>query len=442
MIVLKFGGKAMGTPEDLGACLDIMERNASRKPVVVVSAHGDTTDELHKLAHQALKGEIRPSRIRDYHLELAQEHGVASGVIDQLFMRLEALLHGIGLVKELTPRTMDHVLSFGEMLSCRIVAAALSVRGARAVPLNSYDAGLITDSDFGRAIPLPGIEEGIGKRIKGMEDIPVVTGFIAKDENGEITTLGRGGSDFTATLIASAIGAEEVEIWKSVDGVMTADPTLDDRALNIPELSFEEASELAYFGAEVLHPATLVPAIRKSIPVRVANIHRSEERGTVILSRPVITARLAKSIAYKEDVTLFHIVSPRLHSVPDVLSHALAILKECEVVAHMITTGEAGISLITQSGLGEEARECARARLTEIAEVRCEEGMAIICVVGDELRGNPRSIGRIFQALADSQVNARAITRSASEINVAFLVPKDDLSGAVRSLHSLIVEGS
>ena len=439
MIVLKFGGKAIGTAEDLGTCLDIIEGAAPRKPVVVVSAHGDTTNRLADLAKRALTGDIKTGKLRDYHMEIADEHGVAAGIIDPLFTRLEALLHGIGLVKELTPRTMDHVLSFGERISSRIVAAALTARGTRAVPLNAYDAGFVTDSNFGNAKPLPGIEESIEKHIEGVEDIPVVTGFIAKDRGGEITTMGRSGSDLTATLIAAAIGADEVEIWKSVDGVMTADPGLDDNAMNIPEISFDEASELAYFGAEVLHPASLVPAIAKDIPVRVANMQKRDEPGTVILSRPVITKRFAKSIAYKEDVTLFHLASPRLHSVPEVLAKALGILKEFGVVAHMITTGEASISLITQSGLASDVTERACAMLSGVADVRCVPKMAIVCVVGDELRGNAKSIGKIFGALAEAGVNAQAITRSASEINVAFLVPESDIKKTVCSLHSLMV---
>lgn len=439
MIVLKFGGKAIGEPEYLGRCLDMIEGAASRRPVVVVSAHGDTTDELEKLAQSALSGKIMTGRLREYHEELASEHGVDLTVIDPLLMRLEALLHGIGLVKELTPRTMDHVLSFGERLSSRIVAGALTARGTNAVAVNAYDVGMVTDSNFGSARPLSGVESVIAKSFKAIKDIPVVTGFIAKDGNGEITTMGRSGSDFTATLIAAAIGADEVEIWKSVDGVMTADPGVDGKACNIPELSFDEASELAYFGAEVLHPATLVPAIRKGIPVRVANILNRDDPGTVILDKPVITKEIAKSVAYKEGVALFHLMSPRLHSVPDVLGEALRILKEFGIVAHMITTGEASISLITQSGLAVETMRGACEKLGEIAEVNCVPNMAIVCVVGDELKGNPASVGRIFTALAEAGVNARAITRSASEINLAFLVPEADLEKSVKSIHSLIV---
>lgn len=438
MIVLKFGGQTIGTPERLSRSLDIIASETKRRPIVVVSAHGRTTDELIAVAKGAAQGQIRTGRIRESHTELAESCGVPRGVIDPLLTRLEALLHGIGLLKELTPRTMDNVLSFGERLSSRIVAAALSSRGIRAVPVNSYDIGLLTDSNYGSAQPLADVEGAISKNLTKETDVPVITGFIGKDEKGEITTLGRSGSDLTATIIASAVDAEEVVIWKSVDGLMTADPDIVKDARNIPEISFDEASELAYFGAEVLHPSALIPAIRKNIPVRVANVLKDNDRGTVILSRPVLTKNVAKSVAYKEDVTLIHLVSPRFHSVPDVLSRALQILKEERIVAHMITTSEAGISLITESGLRKDTLMRAEKRLSEIASAKCEPSMAIICMVGDELKGNADSIGKIFGKLAEAKINARAITRSASEINVAFLVPNERIGEAVRALHTLI----
>ncbi len=439
MIVLKFGGKTIGAAEGVSRCLDIVEREAERRPVVVLSAHGDVTDMLEAAARAALKGQIKSGAIRRFHEGLAADLDVSQGTIDPLLTRFETLLHGINLVKELTARTMDNVLSFGERLSTRVIAGALSARGRESTAVNAYDVGMRTDSNFGSAKPLEGIEKDISSGLRGVAGIPVVTGFLGKNEEGEITTLGRSGSDYTATLIASAIGAEEVVIYKSVDGVMTADPGIVPGARNIPRISFEEASELAYFGAEVLHPATLIPAIRHGIPVRVANVTRQDDAGTVIVSEPVVTGALAKSIAYKEDVTLIHLESPRLHSVPDVLNAALAILKERGVIAHMIMTSEAGISLITQPGLTDRVRKEVCEALEGIARARCEPGMAVVCVVGDELKGNPASIGKIFTALAEAGVNARAITRSASEINVAFLVAEGDINHAAKVLHSLIV---
>jgi len=439
MIVLKFGGGTLATSERLERCLDLIERSAERNPVVVVSAHGNTTDQLIDLARRAVKGEIRTGPIRDYHHELAGALGVAAGMIDALLDRLESLLHGIGLLKELTPRTLDHVMSFGEQLSSRTVAGALAARGYQALPVCSYDIGLVTDSRFGDATPLQQSAAEIKERLSGFEGLPVITGFLGKNQEGDITTLGRSGSDFTATYIGGALDAEEVIICKDVDGVMTADPTLDDRARNIPELSFEEASELAYFGAEVLHPAALLPAISKNIPVRVINAMRNDDVGTAILSNPVKTGAIAKSVVYKEDVTLLHLDSPRLHSVPRVLSDALATLGEEDIVAHMITTSEAGISLITQSGLDEARIGRAVELLSPVAPAGATSHMAIICVVGEELKGRADSVGRIFQGLAKASINARVITRAASEINVAFLVTNDEIPAAVKALHGLIL---
>jgi aspartate kinase len=427
MIVLKFGGGTLSTPERLERCLDLIEKASERDPAVVVSAHGKTTDQLIELARRAVKGGIRTGPIRDYHHELAEALGVAAGMIDSQLDRLESLLHGIGLLKELTSRTLDHVMSFGERLSSRIVAGALAVRGLKALPVCSYDIGLVTDSRFGDATPLAQSEAEIKERLSGFEGIPVITGFLGKNQEGDVTTLGRSGSDFTATYIGGALGAEEVIICKDVDGVMTADPTVEDRARNIPELSFEEASELAYFGAS------------KNVPVRVINAMRDDDVGTAILSKPVKAGSIAKSIVYKEDVTLLHLDSPRLHSVPQVLSDALAALEQEDIIAHMITTSEAGISLITQSGLDEKRIGRSVGLLSDIAPAESTPHMAIICVVGEELKGRADSVGRIFQSLASAGINARVITRAASEINVAFLVTNGEIATAVRALHSLII---
>ncbi|HPQ80439.1 MAG TPA: aspartate kinase [bacterium] len=439
MIVYKFGGQTIATPERLSRCLDLIEQASERKPVVVVSAHGDTTELLSEAAKGALAGRISIGGVRNMHIGLCEESGVAPGMVEPLLTRLEALLHGIALIKELTPRTLDNVLSFGERLSARVIAGALSQRGLEARPVAAYDIGMLTDSNFGNAAPLPGTREALAAGLKEGPAIPVVTGFIGKDREGNITTLGRSGSDFTATIIASAVGAEEVVIWKNVDGVMTADPSVEGAAENIPRLSFEEASELAYFGAEVLHPSTLVPAIQSGIPVRVANAFKEGDPGTTIFSHPVPTDRIAKSVAYKEDVAMFHLFSTRLLSVPDILGEALAALKETGVVAHMITTSEAGISLVAQSGIGERKLKEAEEALSRIAPVKSYADMAVVCMVGDELRGRTDSVGRVFAALAEAGVNPRAIARSASEINLGFLIENGRIPDAVRALHGLIV---
>jgi aspartate kinase len=444
MIVMKFGGGTLATRERMERCIALVEADTDRRPVVVVSAHGKTTDGLLEAAGRALAGAHESAildEVRALHLGLAAAYGVEATVLE-LLEQLEALLQGVALLRELTPRTLDRVLSFGERLSSTIFAAGLRARGLPGVAVTAYDAGMVTDSNFGGAAPLPEAEGRLREGIGRIDGLPVVTGFLGKNPQGEITTLGRSGSDFTATYVAAAIGAEEVVVWKDVDGVMTADPGLDDRALNIPELSFDEASELAYFGAEVLHPATLLPAIHKKIPVRVVNAFKAEEPGTVVLSHPVHSGRIAKSVVYKEDVTLLHLISPRLHSVPHVLGAALNVLEEEGIIAHMIATSEAGISLITQSGLSGERRDTALRRLGALAAVECLPSMAIICLVGEELRGCADPVGRVFDSLAAAGINGKVITRSASEINLAFLVEEAEIGPAVRSLHSLIVEGA
>jgi aspartate kinase len=440
MIVLKFGGGTLRSAERLERCLDLIEKRADQKPVVVVSAHGDTTDNLIRATQEALDGSIRTEALRTYHLELASRVGTPEGMVHPLLDRLESLLHGIGLLRELTPRTLDHVLSFGERLSSRIVAGGLTARGLRALPVCAYDIGMVTDSCFGGARPLPAAGAKLAEGIQRTDGVPVVTGFIGKNPEGEITTLGRSGSDYTATFLAAAAGAEEVIIYKDVDGVMTADPSVDDRARNIPELSFEEASELAYFGAEVLHPATLLPAIEKNIPVRAINALVDADTGTRILAGRVDSGHVAKSVVYKEDVTLLHLLSPRLHSVPQVLDAALLRLEEEEIVAHMIATSEASISLITQSGLDDRKRQRAVERLSDISKVWCTPKMAIVCLVGEELKGRADTLGNVFSALAKAGINARLITRSASEINLALLISDAEIPQAVRALHSLLLD--
>lgn len=439
MIVCKFGGVTLSTPEWVDLCLDRIEHLQDRQPILVVSAHGKITDQLVEAAKEAQQGRVRLGNIREYHLDLADALDVSHSMLNPLLDQLLSLLHGIALLKELTPRTMDHVMSFGERLSVRMIAGALTQRGIRALPVNAFDVGLITDDNFGAARPLPSSEAEVGAKLRAMDCMPVVTGFLGKNQAGEITTLGRSGSDYTATYVAAAVGAEEVLIFKAVDGVMTSDPGVVDGALNVPEMSFAEASELAYFGAEVLHPAAILPAIDKDIPVRVINAKKEGDRGTIILSRPVVSSRMAKAVVYKEDVTLYHMTSPRMHAAAFVLNDALRALADVGIAAHMVSTSSAGISIIAESGLDERRTKKPCAILEKIATTKCHHRQAIICMIGDELRGRHDAVARVFQVLSDAGINARVITRSASEINLAFLVANDEILPAVKALHQLLL---
>lgn len=439
MIVMKFGGSSISDAERIRHCAGLVRREIESEPLVVVSAIGGTTDMLVVAAERALSGEVDTSAIENTHYGTIDELGLDPRVVEPLLHRLSSLLHGVSLLGELTPRTLDSVMSFGERMSTRVMAAVLSEEGVPATAVSSYDLGLLTDSSHGAAAPLEGIEETIRGEIGKLSLVPVVTGFLGKDRKGSITTLGRGGSDYSASILGAAVGAREVQIWTDVDGVMTCDPSLCKDARSLPVLSFGEASELAYYGAEVLHPNTLLPAIRKHIPVRVLNTLRPDDPGTKIVPEPVPGERLAKSVVYKEDVCLISLSSPRLMSAVALLTSAFSILRELGVGIHMATTSEATVSLVTDGSYPEETLETARERLSGLGHVDLQGDKAIICVVGEELRGRAGVLARIFEAVSARGIKARMVSQSASELNVAFLADNAEIEPAVRALHEMLL---
>ncbi len=439
MIVMKFGGSSLGTPLRVRGAIDLVKRELPRNPVVVVSAHGKTTDALLGAARSALAGTVDTTEVEQYHLGLADELEVDHRVVNPLLNQLSQLLHGVCLLGELTPRTLDHVMSFGERMSSRMFAAALGAEGVPATAVNAWDVGLVTTSRHGCAAPLPGIDDRICHEIGKLGLVPVITGFLGKDERGNITTLGRSGSDFSASIIGAALDAEEIQIWTDVNGVMTCDPSLDPRARSLPLLSFNEASELAYYGAEVLHPSTLVPAIRKGVPVRVLNTGQPSDPGTTIVARPVMGDLMAKSVVYKENVCLIGMASPRLMSAVEMLARAFSVLEGHEIGIHMATTSEASVSMVTDRDTSCQVLDAAMDDLRKLGDVEIQSGLAIICVVGEELRGQPRVTGRIFGAVEARGVKPLMVSRSSLAINVAFLARNEEIEPAVLVLHELIL---
>lgn len=435
MIVMKFGGSSLGTPARIGGCVDLVEGEIRRSPIVVVSACGETTDALLAAAGKALEGTADGTPIRKIHADLLGGLALSGEILGGLLDELETLLTGISLTRELTPRTRDLVMSFGERLSARVFAGALSARGIAAGPVDSFEAGLVTTRSHGAAVPLPRSYGLLAGSLLGASGVPVVTGFLGADEDGAITTLGRSGSDYSASIIAKAVGAAQIQIWTDVDGVMTCDPCLDRGAASLRRLSFEEASELAYYGAKVLHRNTLVPAMEEGIPVRVLNTANPSDDGTMIVSRAEITERVAKSVVYKEDVCLVTLASLRLKSAAELLSASLDAMRSHGVGVHMATTSESTVSLVTENGFDPRSLAAALRSLEGLAAVRSEEGKAIVCVVGEELKGKAGVLGRIFSAVSARGIKARMVSQSASEINVAFLVDNDQVEAAVRALH-------
>jgi len=433
MIVMKFGGTSLGTPDTINTVMEIVRDRLADRPVVVTSAHAGVTNMLFDLADCAVRGRHDTFDLQQIHYNLIDPLGLERSIIQHDIDELEELLKGISYVKELTPRSLDYVVSFGEKFSTKIVAAYFSRNGLPAAAVNSYDLGLMTDSHFGDANPLSRSEAAIAENIaKYAEEVPIITGYIAKDENGDITTLGRSGSDLTASFIGAAAGAEEIQIWTDVDGVMTADPNIIENSSTISYLSFEEASELAYYGARVIHPSALVPAIKKDIPVRVLNTYKPEHPGTVILRRCEETPTAARTIVYKKDLTLINIVSTRMLLQHGFMARLFETLNRHRIVIDMIATSEVSVSMTTDTrrNLRSAVRE-----LSSYAEVTVEDQKAIVCVVGEGIRRDYGAPGRVFHALAVENVNIHMISQGATRINIAFLVDNADVERTIRTLH-------
>jgi aspartate kinase len=435
MIVMKFGGSSVGAPDRVARVVEIVRGRLPRKPVVVVSAFRGVTDDLLALGREALGGSLgRLDGIAARHRDAARELGVDAAPLEPLLAELAELARGVSLLKELTPRTLDRLAGYGERLAVRVVAAAFSKAGVPAVAVDASDAGLLTDERFGEAAPLPEADALLRASLSAPGPLRVVTGFIGRTKGGELTTLGRNGSDFTATIIGAALGAEEVEIWSDVDGIMTADPRLVPGARPLETLSFAEACELAYYGGKVLHPHTLVPAMRKGVPVRALNTFKPGHPGTRIVAAAAPAHGVPlKSIAFKRHQLILSASSPRMLSGPGFLARIFAVLARHDIDVDMVATSEVSVSATTgdEKGVAKAAEE-----LSAEFETSIERGMSVVCAVGDAIQSAPGVAAEIFGAMKTAGVNVRMISQGASKNNVAFVVEDKDVEPAVKALHA------
>jgi aspartate kinase len=446
MIVCKFGGTSVQDSVAIERVAGIIRGRLSQKPIVVASAMGKTTNGLLLAARTAADGKRTEAfeeleRLRRIHLAEAAKLGI-SGADDEVirtlnsyFDEMGSLLGGLSVLGELTPRSMDAMAAYGERLSTLIIARALGDRGVPARLLDSRRF-VITDDTFTRAAPLfertdPAIVEHVLPVVKAGE-VPVIQGFVGGTESGITTTIGRGGSDFSAAIIGAALDAYDIQIWTDVDGIMTTDPRMVPEAKRVRVISFDEAAELAYFGAKVLHPATILPAVRKKIPVRVLNSYRPEVEGTLISDEAPATENPVKSIAFKKGITVVNIASTRMLMAYGFLKAIFEIFDRHRVAVDVISTSEVSVSLTLDdtSRLWDVVTD-----LKRIGEVRIDGGKAIVCCVGDRLKDVPGIAHRIFSAVQD--VNVHMISQGASSINVTFVVDEDCLPRAVRSLHDV-----
>jgi len=356
------------------------------------------------------------------------------GAIRRGFDLLDDLLRGIAAVGELTPRTSDNVVSFGERLSSRIVAGTFAQHGLNGVRVDSR-ACIVTDDHYGKAVPQEAaIEKKLAELVLPVLEAgqtPVLGGFIGATAEGITTTLGRGGSDFTAALVGGGLHAGAIEIWTDVNGIMTTDPRICPDALRVKTISFEEAAELAYFGAKVLHPATILPAVQKSIPVWVLNSRNAQNEGTQITAMAPPCASPFKSIAAKKRLTIIDVVASRMLMTHGYLKAVFDVFDRYHCAIDMVSTSEVSISVTVDSNerLPEICEE-----LSKIADVKLEGHKALICMVGEDIRGRSGISGRVFSTIR--HVNVRMISQGASEINMSFMIEESDVEEAIRSLHA------
>ena len=444
-VVMKFGGTSVEDAAAVERVLAIVQAGLARHPVVVVSAMARVTDAL--LAAAARAGQDDPAgALEDLEPVLARYAEAARRLLPETGRNTyDALLAASRseLAADLArvardPAAPDAVAAQGERLCAALVAAALAARG---VPAREVDARrcILTDTRPGRAEPL--IPESAVATRAALEPliaagtVPVLGGYMGGTPEGVTTTLGRGGSDYSASLIGAALGAGEIQIWTDVSGVLTADPKVAPAARTIPRMSFAEASELAYFGARVLHPKTILPAIRHGIPVRILNSRAPEDEGTRVAAESEVVPHTVKAIAFKSGVSIVSVTSTRMLGAYGFLRALFEVFERHRTVVDLVATSEVSVSLSVDdtSTLPAILRD-----LAALGEPTVETGRAIICVVGEGMRGTPGIAARIFATIRD--INVSLISLGASRINVTFVVEESRAAEAVRRLHAALFE--
>jgi aspartate kinase len=444
---MKFGGTSVADADAIGRLAAIVQRqvhDAGRPPVVVVSALAGVTDRLIAAAHAA--GDEDGERavadlgeLCDRHLTVASAltSGAArAALLDQVrgeFDGLIGLVRALSVLREVSPRSLDAVAASGELVSSRIVAAALE---ARRIPAEWIDARtvLTTDAEHTCAAPdMIATSEQARRRIGPVPAggrVAVLGGFIGATANRVTTTLGRGGSDYSAAIFGACLGADEIQIWTDVDGMLTADPRVVAQPRIVPRLSFAEASELAYFGAKVLHPSTILPAVSKNIPVRILNARRPESPGTTITAEPATPDGQLTAIACKRDVTVVDITSTRMLMAHGFLRRLFEVFERFKTAVDVVTTSEVSVSVTV-----DDTRRLAAIadNLRHFAEVACERETAIVCAVGENLRTDPTLFGRAVTAL--DRLPLRLVSQAASRRNITFVLRDADVPHAMTRLH-------
>lgn len=452
MKILKFGGSSVATPERIQAVIDIVKPYLSGDVAVVFSAFGGVTDALIQISKLALHGDleykVRLAELEKRHLDAVRELVAVqkqSGILAQVkFMmnELEDVLHGVYLVKERTTRTLDYAMSFGERLSAYIISEAFKDRGIAAEFLDARKV-VRTDSNFGYAkVDFETTNKQINDYFKHHHDLQVITGFVGTSETGETTTLGRSGSDYTAAIFAGALHASDLEIWTDVDGMMTADPRLVKKAFTVTQMSYEEAMELSHFGAKVIFPATMQPAMVNRIPIWIKNTFNPSFEGTVIHAESK-NGKMIKGISSMNGVSLLSLQGSGLLGVVGASMRLFGTLgrEKINVILISQASSEHSICFAVENHHARQAKNAIEKefqyeiRNEQIDEVGIEADLAIVAVVGDGMKHSPGTSGRMFSALGKNGVNVMAIAQGSSERNISAVVRQADGAKALNALH-------
>ncbi|MCQ5377426.1 MAG: aspartate kinase [Candidatus Methanomethylicia archaeon] len=455
-LVMKFGGALMEDADQIANSAKLVAEKALKdnEVVVTVSAMSNVTDDLVSMAESARIGDME--KVRDVLSALEKRHLDAArklcdektlkevtARVQKLIETLSQCLTGVFLLRELTPRSKDLILSFGERLSAPLMWGALLSRGVKSIALTGGEVGIITDSTYGNAKPLLNITEVMVKDrllpILKAGVVPVVTGFIGQDENGVITTLGRGGSDYTATILASSLDVDEVWIWKDVDGIMTADPKLVENAKTISTLSYAEVMEMAYFGAKVLHPLTVTPVQERRIPIRIRSAYNPSNLGTLIKEKGDNKV-IVKAVTAIKDLSIITTGGAGMIGIPSVVSRVFSTLAQNNVNVVMISqsSSQANISMLIRNNDLERALKALKVEFRNgdlIKDITTIPKVAVVAIVGEGMRGMKGIAAKLFTAVANAGVNVLMISQGSSEFNISFVIQEEDVKKVVTSIH-------
>lgn len=375
--------------------------------------------------------------------QLADDDNTRLDVLD-LLGECEQMLTGVRMIQELSPKSLDQLVSYGERCSVRIMAARLNQLGVPALSFDAWDVGIRTDSSFGDAKLSPDYEGAVQRAFEQRIDpsiVAVVTGFIGHDPNGKITTLGRGGSDLTATALGAALGLDEIQVWKDVDGILSTDPRVVPHAVPLDQVSFEEASELAYFGAQVLHPIAMQPAMKYNVPVRVKNSYNPDAVGTIIRQEKSSLDRLVTAITYKKGITVLDISSTQMLGAYGFLARVFGEFEKHKLSVDVLASSEVSVSLTLDKKQDVSEVSALIKDLQDCAEITRKDNMSILTLITD-VNKSSEVLATVFRVFSQQNIQVEMMSQGASKVNISFIIKSDNLENAILELHSCFFENS